>query len=139
MAKITVATFGSLGDLHPKIAIAKELKNRGHEVTVAGMDTYRERIDPLGLSFAPMAPHVDRDELFAMAASVSRAQALYAKIKRKYAAFYDEAGAIGRRYRRQDEIGTPWCVTIDFETIEKDGTVTLRERDSMQQKRITEA
>jgi len=47
--------------------------------------------------------------------------------------------AIGRRYRRQDEIGTPWCVTIDFDTIEKDGSFTLRERDSMQQKRITEA
>ena len=70
---------------------------------------------------------------------VKRAQELYAKLKRKYAVFYDEAGAIGRRYRRQDEIGTPWCVTIDFETIEKDGTFTLRERDSMTQKRITEA
>jgi glycyl-tRNA synthetase len=54
--------------------------------------------------------------------------------------FYDDGGAIGKRYRRQDEIGTPWCVTIDFDTIEKPGdTFTLRERDSMQQKRITEA
>ena len=51
-----------------------------------------------------------------------------------------ETAAIGRRYRRQDEIGTPWCVTIDFDTIEKPGdTFTLRERDSMAQKRITEA
>jgi glycyl-tRNA synthetase len=70
---------------------------------------------------------------------VTRAQELYAKLKRKYAVFYDEAGAIGRRYRRQDEIGTPWCVTIDFDTIEKDGTFTLRERDSMAQRRINEA
>jgi glycyl-tRNA synthetase len=70
---------------------------------------------------------------------VARAKELYAKLKRRYAAFYDEAGAIGRRYRRQDEIGTPWCVTIDFETIEKDGTFTLRERDAMTQRRITEA
>lgn len=70
---------------------------------------------------------------------VGRARELYAKLKRKYAAFYDEAGAIGRRYRRQDEIGTPWCVTIDFDTIEKDGSFTLRERDSMAQKRINEA
>jgi glycyl-tRNA synthetase len=68
-----------------------------------------------------------------------RAQELYRKLKRRYSVFYDESGAIGRRYRRQDEIGTPWCVTIDFETVEKDGTFTLRERDSMQQKRITEA
>ena len=55
--------------------------------------------------------------------------------------FYDESGAIGRRYRRQDEIGTPFCVTVDFETLgEKDeklrDTVTLRERDSMKQERI---
>ena len=55
---------------------------------------------------------------------------------------YDEAGAIGRRYRRQDEIGTPFCVTIDFETIGKgedaslEETVTLRYRDSMAQERI---
>jgi glycyl-tRNA synthetase len=55
--------------------------------------------------------------------------------------FYDESGAIGRRYRRQDEIGTPFGVTIDFETLgEKDpallDTVTLRDRDSMQQERV---
>ncbi len=55
--------------------------------------------------------------------------------------FYDEAGAVGRRYRRQDEIGTPFCVTIDFETLGEDGsdlegTVTVRERDSMKQERV---
>ena len=52
---------------------------------------------------------------------VAVAEALHKKLQRRYAAFYDETGAIGRRYRRQDEIGTPWCVTIDFDTIEKDG------------------
>ena len=46
------------------------------------------------------------------------------------------AGAIGRRYRRQDEIGTPFCVTVDFDTLEN-GTVTLRDRDTMQQERIS--
>ncbi len=71
-------------------------------------------------------------------ALVARAEELHKKLQRRYAVFYDESGAIGRRYRRQDEIGTPWCVTIDFETIEKDGTFTLRERDSMQQRRINE-
>ena len=55
--------------------------------------------------------------------------------------FYDEGGAIGRRYRRQDEIGTPFAVTIDFETLgEKNedlrDTVTLRDRDSMKQERV---
>jgi glycyl-tRNA synthetase len=70
----------------------------------------------------------------------NRARALYAKLKQRYAVQYDDGGAIGKRYRRQDEAGTPWCVTIDFETVEKPGdTFTLRERDSMQQRRITEA
>lgn len=59
MARIVIATFGSLGDLHPKIAIALELKRRGHEVTVAAMEFYREKVGLAGLSFAPMAPHLD--------------------------------------------------------------------------------
>ena len=55
--------------------------------------------------------------------------------------FYDETGAIGRRYRRQDEVGTPFGVTIDFDTIGENGdetkdTVTLRDRDSMEQRRV---
>jgi glycyl-tRNA synthetase len=55
--------------------------------------------------------------------------------------FYDEAGAIGRRYRRQDEAGTPFAVTIDFDTLGEQGpelkdTVTVRERDSMKQTRV---
>jgi glycyl-tRNA synthetase len=49
--------------------------------------------------------------------------------------FYDDAGNIGRRYRRQDEAGTPYCVTYDFDSVE-DGKVTVRERDSMSQERI---
>ena len=49
---------------------------------------------------------------------------------------YDEQSAIGRRYRRQDEIGTPWCVTIDGQTVEEDGTVTLRDRDTLEQVRL---
>ena len=49
--------------------------------------------------------------------------------------FYDEGGAIGRRYRRQDEIGTPYCVTVDFESLE-DNRVTIRARDSMRQIRV---
>jgi glycyl-tRNA synthetase len=71
---------------------------------------------------------------------VGRAKELYAKLKRRYNVSYDDGGAIGRRYRRQDEAGTPWCVTIDFDTFEKPGdTFTLRDRDTMQQTRITEA
>ncbi len=89
------------------------------------------RIAPVKVAVLPLLKN--KEQL------VGRAKELYAKLKRKYAAFYDEAGAIGRRYRRQDEIGTPWCVTIDFDTIEKDGTFTLRDRDTMEQKRISEA
>lgn len=48
---------------------------------------------------------------------------------------YDEAGSIGKRYRRQDEIGTPYCITVDFDTLE-DNTVTIRDRDTMEQIRI---
>jgi glycyl-tRNA synthetase len=55
--------------------------------------------------------------------------------------FYDDGGAVGRRYRRQDEIGTPFCVTVDFETLGEGGdslkdTVTVRHRDSMEQERM---
>ncbi|MCD8298565.1 MAG: glycine--tRNA ligase [Opitutae bacterium] len=69
---------------------------------------------------------------------VERAENLYRRLKRRWNVFYDAAGAIGRRYRRQDEIGTPFGITVDFDTLEKDGKVTLRDRDSLQQIRITE-
>jgi rhamnosyltransferase subunit B len=62
MAKIVLTTIGSLGDMHPKIALAIELKKRGHDVTIAAMEFYRERIEPLGLGFAPMSPHLDPDD-----------------------------------------------------------------------------
>jgi glycyl-tRNA synthetase len=69
---------------------------------------------------------------------LARAEALCARLKRRWNVFWDVSGAIGRRYRRMDEIGTPFCVTVDFETIEKDGTVTLRDRDTTQQVRLSE-
>jgi len=64
-----------------------------------------------------------------------KAKEVFDLLQEMTACEYDESGAIGKRYRRQDELGTPFCVTIDFETIE-DGTVTLRERDSMKQERV---
>ncbi len=57
-------------------------------------------------------------------------------LKPRYLTQYDDAGAIGRRYRRQDEIGTPYCVTVDFQTVEDDAAVTVRDRDSMAQDRV---
>ncbi len=64
------------------------------------------------------------------------AHALYKDIKQHMTAFYDAKGAVGRRYRRQDEIGTPFCVTIDGDTL-SDGTVTIRDRDTLEQVRIS--
>ena len=65
-----------------------------------------------------------------------KAEEIYALLSSKYAAQYDDTGSIGKRYRRQDEIGTPYCITVDFDTLE-DGSVTLRHRDSMEQERMT--
>lgn len=60
---------------------------------------------------------------------------LYSKLQKEFNVDYDEAGSIGKRYRRQDEAGTPYCITVDFDTLEND-TVTIRDRDTMQQFRI---
>ena len=64
-----------------------------------------------------------------------KALELYDDLARDFMVDFDETGSIGKRYRREDEIGTPFCITYDFET-ENDGCVTVRERDSMQQVRI---
>ena len=69
------------------------------------------------------------------------AMELYNELSRDFMCDYDETGSIGKRYRREDEIGTPYCITVDFETIGDDKTpadnaVTIRDRDTMQQVRV---
>lgn len=64
-----------------------------------------------------------------------KAREVYKKLSGKFMVTYDEAGSIGKRYRRQDEIGTPFCITIDFDTLDND-TVTVRDRDTMEQIRL---
>ena len=64
-----------------------------------------------------------------------RAREIYEELRELMPAEYDTGGSIGKRYRRQDEIGTPWGVTVDHQTME-DGTVTLRDRDTLEQERI---
>ena len=64
-----------------------------------------------------------------------KADEVYEKLSKKFMCDYDEAGSIGKRYRREDEIGTPYCVTVDFDTLEDD-TVTIRDRDTMEQIRL---
>ncbi len=67
-----------------------------------------------------------------------KAHALYRELKAHFNVFYDDKGAVGRRYRRQDEAGTPWCITIDGQTLQ-DSTVTIRDRDTTEQRRIAMA
>jgi glycyl-tRNA synthetase len=78
---------------------------------------------------AGVFPLVKKDGLADIAMELER------KLRKKFVTFYDQGGAIGRRYRRMDEIGTPFCITVDYDTKEN-GTVTVRERDSMQQTRM---
>ncbi len=84
------------------------------------------RIAPVAVG---VLPHVNKHGLPGRAAEVHR------MLRPRFAAFYDDAGSIGRRYARLDEIGTPFCTTIDHTTLE-DGTVTLRERDTAEQVRV---
>ena len=63
------------------------------------------------------------------------AEKIYTELSKYYNCEYDDRGNIGKRYRRQDEIGTPFCVTYDFES-EEDGAVTVRDRDTMEQERV---
>ena len=64
-----------------------------------------------------------------------KAREVFEDVRRRLPAEFDEGGSIGKRYRRQDEIGTPWGITVDGQTLE-DGTVTLRDRDSLEQTRV---
>jgi glycyl-tRNA synthetase len=88
------------------------------------------RIAPVKAAILPLVKN--KPEL------VEMAEGLYRKLKRRHNVFWDTSGAIGRRYRRMDEIGTPWCVTVDFDSLENK-TFTVRDRDSMEQVRMTEA
>jgi len=65
-----------------------------------------------------------------------KAEEVWNMLKNDFNSDFDTSGSIGRRYRRQDEIGTPYCITVDFDTVEKDQSVTIRERDTMEQERI---
>ncbi|PIZ76064.1 glycine--tRNA ligase [Candidatus Peregrinibacteria bacterium CG_4_10_14_0_2_um_filter_38_24] len=78
---------------------------------------------------AAIFPLMKKDELTGIAKEI------FDTLKKKFDIEYDDSGAIGKRYRRQDEIGTPFCVTVDYDTI-ADQTVTIRERDSMKQERV---
>ena len=84
------------------------------------------RLAPVKVAVLPLSRNADLSP---------KARDLSTELRRSWNVDFDDSGAIGRRYRRQDEIGTPYCVTVDFETLEDDA-VTVRERDSMTQQRI---
>ena len=84
------------------------------------------RIAPVKVAVMPLLKKDGQPEL---------AREIYRDMQGRMQAEYDEGGSIGKRYRRQDEIGTPWGVTVDHQSLE-DGTVTLRDRDSLEQERL---
>jgi len=87
---------------------------------------FDKRLAPIKAAVLPLSRNADLSP---------KARDLAAQLRKNFSIDFDDAGAIGRRYRRQDEIGTPYCITVDFETLE-DNAVTVRERDSMAQERI---
>jgi len=94
---------------------------------VETMLKFDKRIAPLKIAILPL---VKKEPL------IKVAKKLHQDLKVKWTTAYDEVASIGRRYRRQDEIGTPYCLTVDFDSIEKDNSVTIRDRDTMKQERI---
>ena len=90
---------------------------------------FHPRIAPIKVSVFPLVKN--KPEL------VDKAEELYRRLQRKWNVVYDQSGAIGRRYRRADEAGVPFALTVDFDTLEGDGSITLRDRDSTKQERLS--
>jgi len=102
---------------------APDAKGNMEKRTVLRLDY---RLAPVKVAVLPLSRNADLSP---------KARDVAALVRKKWNADFDDAGAIGRRYRRQDEIGTPYCVTVDFDSL-NDHAVTVRERDSMKQERI---
>jgi glycyl-tRNA synthetase len=119
------AAMTFLVDAYDEETITDEATGKAEVRTVL---RFHPRIAPITVAVFPLVKKAGMPE---------RAHAIVEELREAgYRSFYDEKGAIGRRYRRQDEVGTPYCVTIDGETVEGDGTVTVRDRDSMVQERV---
>ena len=89
---------------------------------------FKKNVAPIKVAVFPLLKN--KPEL------VDKAKEIFNSLKSEFMCEFDDNGNIGKRYRRQDEIGTPYCITVDFDTIEKDNTVTVRDRDTMKQERI---
>ncbi len=102
---------------------APDAKGNLEKRTVLRLD---HRLAPVKVAVLPLSRHADLSP---------KARDVAARLRKRWNTDFDDASAIGRRYRRQDEIGTPYCVTVDFETLD-DQAVTVRERDTMRQERV---
>jgi glycyl-tRNA synthetase len=113
-------------------AMLAVLVNGYREETVEGESEGRTVL-ALHPALAPIKagifPLVKKDGMPEMAERIAQ------DLRPRFPVFYDESGAIGRRYRRQDEVGTPFCITVDGQSV-SDGTVTVRERDTLRQERV---
>ena len=87
---------------------------------------FHPRLAPIKVAVFPLAKKPEIQKI---------AREVFVTLQKNWMSAYDAGGSVGRRYRRQDEIGTPFCVTVDFESVEKQ-TVTVRDRDTMQQDRV---
>jgi glycyl-tRNA synthetase len=121
-AGLTRATLAFLLDAYAEDE-APNAKGGVDKRTVLRFDP---RLAPIKVAVLPLSRNADL---------TPRAKDLATELRRHWNVEFDDAGAIGRRYRRQDEVGTPFCVTVDFESLD-DNAVTVRERDSMRQDRI---
>jgi glycyl-tRNA synthetase len=106
----------------------QDTKHEGKDEDIRLVLRLHPRLAPVTCAIFPLSKKLSGAD--------SRAYKLYRELlDAGLAAEYDDAGSIGKRYRRQDEIGTPWCITYDFES-ETDGAVTIRDRDSLAQDRV---
>ena len=121
-AGLTRATLAFLLDAYAEDE-APNAKGQPERRTVLRLDP---RLAPVKVAVLPLSRNPDLSP---------KARDLAQQLRRDWNVEFDDAGAIGRRYRRQDEVGTPYCVTVDFESLQDDA-VTVRERDSMRQERI---
>ena len=117
------ATLAFLVDAYDEEEVAREGTGQGERRTVLRL---HPRLAPVKVAVLPLVSKDGQPEL---------AREVYEAVRGTVQAEYDGGGAIGRRYRRQDEIGTPFCVTIDHQSLE-DRTVTVRDRDSLAQERL---
>jgi glycyl-tRNA synthetase len=108
-------------------------------ILITLLEAYREEEDRVYLSLPPkLAPY--KVAVFPLLKNkpelVAKAKEIYHELQKHFSVAWDDRGNVGKRYYSQDEIGTPFCITVDFDTIEKDGMVTVRNRDTKEQPRV---